>query len=118
MSEKPAWLRVVGGTDHNESDKVIQEVNSVSPNESPNESAVAGSDLLGLAFFLNIKKPVDFESSVKPLIYNEAKRVVRTWSAQQLHDYLSQEQLIWQKPSFTKAALDEIDARAERGELR
>lgn len=108
MSEKPSWLKVVGGTDHNPIKENLDKQTVINQDRQAQE--INQIQLITLWARVTGERPANFNASTTPRLVQENARVVRTWTATQLHEYLSRAD-IWQRPSFTKAIFDEIDNR-------
>ena len=110
MTERPSWLKVVGGTDHSPAKQA--ELDVVSKPENPKE--VEYGKLVELWVELTNHLPADYNTAARPERVQEAGVVLQLWTVSELHSYLSQSD-IWSHPSFTKAAIEEVSQRMRRG---
>lgn len=83
--------------------------------QSPSELA-RESDLVRLYLKLSRNPAANFETMVRPDRKREAADVVRSWSVESLHKYLSGSE-VWKRPSYTKAIFEEISTRMQRGDM-
>ncbi len=111
MTERPSWLKVVGGTDLNPSKSREAGEDTVSKPQHSHE--IQHGELVELWVKITNHLPADYNTATRPERVQEAAIQVQSWTVSELYSYLSQSD-IWNHPSFTKATIEEVAHRMRR----
>ncbi len=105
MPERENPFKVVGGKDH------IPDAT-----EKKSEAEVSDLDLIRLNKEIRANLPADYRSKIRKELVEQAAAEMMGWTVAQLYTTLSQPN-IWERPSSTVAALEEVRLRMLAGSM-
>ena len=105
--ERPSFLRVVGGTDHESRGEVENVGNNEIISDVEDDVSVRPHMLLNKFSDVVGKMPADFALSTNEELMLRYQELVKGYTLGQLYTYLSRSDL-WEHTTFTRAVLEEV----------